>query len=53
MITEIENVNSENPCDECLFRKMYAHVFDMHFFGEDCPKVNECEKYQNRIRREQ
>lgn len=32
------------PCDNCQTRKMYAHTFDMHIGGEDCPY--ECEEYE-------
>lgn len=27
----------ERPCDNCDTRKAYARMFDMHFFGDDCP----------------
>ena len=31
------------PCKNCPTRKMYAKMFDFHFWGEDCPY--ECEEY--------
>ena len=34
---------SNCPCESCHTRKTYARLFDIHFFGEDCPYV--CEKY--------
>ena len=32
------------PCAECEVRKTYAKLFDVHFFGEDCPQ--RCEEYE-------
>ena len=35
----------KKPCDECSARKIYAKLFDMHFYdGEDCPY--NCEEYE-------
>ena len=36
----------DNPCNDCLYRAMYARIFDMHFCGADCPyECNEYERY--------
>lgn len=32
------------PCKSCVIRNEYANVFDMHFWGEDCPW--ECDDYK-------
>lgn len=34
----------ESPGNNYPTRKTYAVLFDMHFFGDDCPY--ECEKYE-------
>lgn len=30
-----------DKCKNCPRRKYYAKVYDMHFYGEDCPFVCE------------
>lgn len=35
---------TNRPCENCDLRKVYAHMLDMHFTGEDCPY--ECEEYE-------
>ena len=32
-----------DKCKDCPRRKYYAKAFDMHFWGEDCPYVCECD----------
>ena len=32
------------PCKQCSTRRVYATMFDMHFWGEDCP--HECEEFE-------
>lgn len=31
------------PCKTCKRRQYFARVFDMHFWGEDCPY--QCDMY--------
>lgn len=33
------------PCKTCQLRQYFAHAFDMHFWGEDCPY--QCDAYDN------
>ena len=32
------------PCYDCPIRKAYARRFDMHVWGEDCPR--RCEEFE-------
>lgn len=36
------------PCDDCFEREFYARVYDMHFYGEDCPVL--CNAYRNYLK---
>ncbi len=38
----------ENPCNDCLYREMYARLFDAHFSGADCPY--ECEERERYLK---
>ena len=34
----------EMPCRTCPVHQTYAHLFDIHILGEDCPEG--CEEYK-------
>lgn len=37
-------VKPQHPCEECELRSAFAHEFDAHFWGDDCPYI--CEQYK-------
>lgn len=33
-----------HPCEKCQYRKAMAKAFDVHIWGEDCPKRKKRER---------
>ncbi len=43
-------IEENHPCEKCPIREVYAKLFDIHFWGDDCMYC--CDEYEEYIRNE-